>query len=88
MSATEEEIGNASAWAEIIEDMLWAVPSDVQEDVLNLALANYHERKSKAESVPDPANCWITSATWPLNTRPTSTGTWFQGLRSGHDRIH
>jgi hypothetical protein len=57
LSATEEEIGNVSAWAEIIEDMLWAVPSDVQEDVLNLALANYHERKRKAEK-NGGITCW------------------------------
>jgi hypothetical protein len=57
VSATEEAIGNASAWAEIIEDMLWAVPSDIQEDVLNLALANYHERKRKADK-NGGITCW------------------------------
>ena len=49
MSATEEDINNVSAWAEVIGDMLWAVPRDLHEDVLNLALARQQEEKRRAD---------------------------------------
>jgi hypothetical protein len=40
MSATEEDINDVSAWAEIIvSDLLWKVPHEIREDVLQLALA-------------------------------------------------
>jgi hypothetical protein len=76
MSATEEEIGNVSAWAEIIEDMLWAVPRGLHEDVLNLALANYHERKRKADK-NGGITCWT----------PKDNDEWMKspGIRHWHD---
>lgn len=49
MSATEKDIGNVSAWAEVIGDMLWAVPRDLQEDVLSLAMARLQEEKRRAD---------------------------------------
>jgi hypothetical protein len=37
MSATDEDINDVEAWAGLIEDMLWRVPAELRENVLNLA---------------------------------------------------
>jgi hypothetical protein len=49
VSATEKDISNVSAWAEIVGDMLWLVPRDLHEDVLNLALERQRELKRRAD---------------------------------------
>lgn len=47
--ATQEDINDVSAWAEIIGDVLCHVPDDLRENVLNLAVTRQQELKKREE---------------------------------------
>jgi hypothetical protein len=71
MSATEDDIKNISAWAEIVIDMLWLVPCDLREDVLKLAV-----ERAAAQKREDGRLSWA----------PADMKNWMQspGIRSYH----
>jgi hypothetical protein len=73
MSATKDDINNVSAWAEIIGDMLWAVPRELHEDVLQLALSRQQDLKRRADE-NGGVLCW----------GPADTKNWLQspGIQS------
>jgi hypothetical protein len=66
MSATEKDIKNISAWAEIVIDMLWLVPRELHEDVLKLAIERAADQKRADENgliswTPADTKNWLQS---------------------------